>query len=151
MSAGSAAAAPRGSPRSSRWRRAARSWPSARPRPRSPARREDRAGREATVLVTTLALASLAASASAAMALWSWTGSRTSLLQQRRIVRRGATVLYCTVLYCIVTVLYSHLHALHLHAPGVRGVVQRGLHPLRDLLPAAGRGIEGAVRLTADS
>ena len=52
--------------------------------------------------VTTLALASLAASASAAMALWSWTGSRTSLLQQRRIVRRGATVLYYTVLslYC---------------------------------------------------
>ena len=33
--------------------------------------------------VTTFALASLAASASAAMALWSWTGSRTSFLELR--------------------------------------------------------------------
>ena len=33
--------------------------------------------------VTTFALASLAASASAAMALWSWTGSRTSFLEFR--------------------------------------------------------------------
>ena len=60
------------------------------------------------------------------------------------------TVLDCTVLYCIVTVLYSHLHALHLHPPGVRGVVQRGFHPLCNLLPAAGQGIEGAVRQTDD-
>ena len=30
---------------------------------------------------------------------------------------------------------YSHLDPLHLDPPGVGGLVQRGLHPVGDLLP----------------
>ena len=35
----------------------------------------------------------------------------------------------------VLSSIYLHFHPLDLDAPGVRGLVQRGLHPVRDLLP----------------
>ncbi len=81
-------------------------------------------------LFRTFALASLAASASAAIALWSCTGSRTSLLKKYKREKKDQiewnspldTFIRARLLSRI-----SHFHPLDLDAPRLRSLVQSGL------------------------